>query len=736
MIPMRLHKRLSAMQWRRSKRFLRQSAVTSLLALIALTLWTYKDLKHLPDLGSGGAVSKPQLLDRHGRPLTVTYENSWNLHHRLALHQVPELLQAAFVMSEDKNFFTHRGIDWWARFSAAWQNIRARKVVRGASTISEQVVRMLHPRPRTSWSRWLEGFEAQQLEKRNSKARILEWYLNQVPYAAQRRGVLQSARYYFDRDLETLSTKETLALAVMVRAPAYLDPRKNPGAVDREVKHLALRLQTAGRLSAWQIAALDQEELKTPADAEPVDVRHFARYVYQHSTFASPAVHTTLDLDLQRTSQQILDQQLRYLRPRQVDNAALLVVDNQRNAVRAWVVGYSAATEKRAQDYDALLIPRQPGSALKPFVYALALRRGWTPATMIDDSPLRESVGWGLHTYHNYSHRHYGPISLRKALANSLNIPAVRTIQYVGAENFLKTLHTLGIQSLDQHPNMYGDGLALGNGEVTLFELVQAYTVLARRGRFAPLRVRADITAGPEDRRVFSEEISSLMGHILSDANARQLEFGDGSLLELPVQTAVKTGTSSDYHDAWALGYNYRYTVGVWMGNLNNRPMKEVTGSSGPALVLRSVMAELTRYEDARPLYFSRCLVRQAVCNNSGLLSDGRCDSHDEWFVPGHLPARQVAVEEPIRIRWPSDGLQMAMDPRIPDTEESFEFQLSQGTAIQKVQWLLNGRLIAQTTAPTLLWHLQRGRHTLQARVWPQHQAIPAESQTVHFMVK
>jgi penicillin-binding protein 1C len=729
-------KRIGAMPWKQPKHCLRLSAAMSLITLLALTFWTYRDLRPLPDLGAAGPVSKPQLLDRYGRPLTVTYETQWNLHDRLALHQVPELLQAAFVMSEDKKFFTHRGVDWWARFSAAWQNLRAGKAVRGASTISEQVVRMLHPRPRTLWSRWLEGFEARRLERRNSKSRILEWYLNQVPYAAQRRGVLQAARYYFDRDPETLSTKETLALAVIVRAPAYLNPRKKASAVDRAAKHLAVRLQRAGRLSAWQIAALDREELKPAVPAEPVGVRHFARYVYGQSAWSTPAVRTTLDLDLQRAAQQILDQQMRFLRPRHVDNAALLVVDNRRNEVRAWVVGHCSVTGDRAQDYDAVRVPRQPGSALKPFVYALALARGWTPATMIDDSPLRESVGWGLHTYHNYSHRHYGSISLRKALANSLNIPAVKAIQYVGAGNFLETLHTLGIQSLDQHPDMYGDGLALGNGEITLFELVQAYAVLARRGRFTPLRVLADNTAGPEDRRVFSEEITSLLGNILSDAQARQLEFGDGSLLDLPVQTAVKTGTSSDYRDAWALGYNYRYTVGIWMGNLNNRPMKEVTGSSGPALVLRSVFAELTRYEDARPLYFSRRLERATVCNNSGLLSDGRCDSHDEWFVPDHLPARQVAGAEPIRIRWPSEGLQMAMDPRIPDADEAFEFQLNHGAGIQKVDWLLNGRLIARTAEPTFLWPLQRGRHTLQARVWPQHQARPTESQTVHFMVK
>ena len=208
----------------------------------------------------------------------------------------------------------------------------------------------------------------------------------------------------------------------------------------------------------------------------------------------------------------------------------------------------------------------------------MALEKGWTAATLINDSPLAKPVGFGLHTYSNYSRTHYGVLPLRDALGNSLNIPAIRTIQFVGIENFLKCLRQLGIRSLQQHPNYYGDGLALGNGEITLLELVQAYAALASQGIYYPLKKIMDKEIPTESaRRVFSSEVTSLIGNILSDSDARGLEFGHGGLLNIPIQTAIKTGTSSDYRDAWAIGFNHRYTIGIWMGNLDHTAMNGIT---------------------------------------------------------------------------------------------------------------------------------------------------------------
>lgn len=720
------------------KRVLRTSIAAFLLAASLLFIATWASLKPVPELSTVVAETfKPQLLDRNGIALTTTYQNKWNQHDTTPLHDIPLLLQRAFITSEDKRFFEHDGIDWQARLHALWQNLSALRIKRGASTISEQVVRMLYPRPRTVWSRWLEGFEARRLEAIHNKAEILEFYLNQVPYAGQSRGVAQAAKFYFDRDLSTLTEKEMLALAVMVRSPTYFNAHNNPDVVERYAMRLAERMRQNLSVDRPTRDRLDRQNLYGSRAYEPVKVEHFARYIFGRISGGPSRVQTTIDSAIQGHAQRILDQRLDLLDDKNIDNAALLVVDHSSNEVLAWVIGNSESENETGAAYDAVLTPRQPGSTLKPFVYALALTQGWTAATLIDDSPLSESVGHGLHTYHNYSRMHYGKLSLREALGNSLNIPAVKALQFVGSATFLDILRQLGISSLDQHPDYYGDGLALGNGEISLFELVQAYSTLARGGIFEPLLVTLDVAVEEAPRQVFSEPVAALIGHILSDPDARRLEFS-GNLLNLPIQTAVKTGTSSDYRDAWAVGYDHRFVVGVWMGNLKGEPMNEITGSTGPALVLRSLFSELNRNQDTRPLLFSPLLVKSPVCIDTGFIASGDCPKRDEWFIPDmfpNTPTENLSAQE-IRIRRPHNGLQMALDPRIPDELEAFSFQLSQQENIEQVDWYLNGTLIARSNSSTYNWPLQRGRHALVAKVRRLDSDEYDQTQTVEFLVK
>ena len=450
-------------------------------------------------------------------------------------------------------------------------------------------------------------------------------------------------------------------------------------------------------------------------------------------------LRTTLSAPLQQEIQDILDHRLRDLKRRGVQNGAVLAVDHQKNEILAWVNGGSV-DEVQDSWIDPVVTPRQPGSTLKPFLYALALEKGWTTATLVEDLPLAAPVGHVLHTFHNYSRTHYGPLPLRYALGNSLNTPAVRTIQYVGVHNFLRCLENLGIHSLHRHPDYYGEGLALGNGEITLLELVRAYTVLASRGVYRPLKTIMD----DEDRahkgvRVFSTETASLMGNILSDPDARRLEFGQGSLLRFPVQTAVKTGTSSDYRDAWAVGYNDRFTVGVWVGNLDHQATHGVTGASGPALVLRSVFAELNRNRQTQALFLSPQLVKVDICRETAQPFDDRCSSVSEWFVPGTEPRSKLSPRPDIKqpyLQRPTHGLQLAMDPRIPDNHEAFQFQMANLPENATVDWYVDGKLLATTPTRNYLWPLARGTHLAMARVWTPDDASPMETARVNFMVK
>ena len=436
----------------------------------------------------------------------------------------------------------------------------------------------------------------------------------------------------------------------------------------------------------------------------------------------------------------MLDERMSFLASRRVANGAVLVVDHVTGEVLAWVVAGGGGEEGPKSYIDAVTTPRQPGSALKPFLYALALDNGWTAAEIIDDAPLSESTSGGLHSYQNYSRRFYGDVALRDALGNSLNIPALKTLQHVGTEPYLRTLASLGFEGLTSHPDFYGDGIALGSGAVTLLELVQAYAALANGGVQRPVSTRFDGAAGGGARRVYSAEAASLVANILADADARALEFGRDSVLAFPVQTAVKTGTSSDFRDAWALGFNYRYTVGAWMGNLDQTPTDGVTGSTGPALLLRSVFAELTRDAATRPLYLASKLVRAAVCVPMPLRdsASGECLRRDEWFVAGTEPsavgAAARAPNAPIRLRQPTPGLQLAYDPRLPAEAQMFEFALQGVDAADRVRWIVDGREIERAGA-TYRWGVTRGDHRVAATVW-QHGALVASLSETAFHVK
>jgi penicillin-binding protein 1C len=336
--------------------------------------------------------------------------------------------------------------------------------------------------------------------------------------------------------------------------------------------------------------------------------------------------------------------------------------------------------------------------------------------------------------FHNYSHVHYGPLRLREALGNSLNIPAVKTLRFVGQDRFLDRLHALGLTSLSQHPDFYGDGLALGNGEVTVFEMAQAYAALARGGRFLPLTA----IAGPEPAaqvQVMPPEIAALIGNILADPEARMREFGRG--LQFPIETAIKTGTSSDYRDAWAIAFDYRHTVAAWMGNLDGTATNGITGAVGPAMLLRSVFSELNRNQETRGLPMSRALVAYRICRRDGRAADSSCESTTEWFTPGTgpEPSRAPPAAE-YRLLQPTPGLQVAHDPRIPPEFEALPMTIAAVPGLRRVDWYVDGREVGTTGGGTYAWPLSRGSHEVWSRIWDRQSAAPHATEVIRFRVR
>jgi penicillin-binding protein 1C len=699
----------------------------------------------VPDFHAVAAsIQTRRIVDRHMEPLSVSYTPRWNTDERVALHAVPDLLRETFLLSEDRRFFSHGGVDWRARGGALWQNLRHGRTVRGASTLTEQTIRILHPRPRTLWSKWVEGWEAMALDRAVSKAALLEFYLNQVPYAANRRGVAQAARYYFDRSLETLTPVETLALVVLARAPSGYDLYRDPRRIEKRIAALADRAADAGLLDEKTRVQIHAARLTPRPASAPVEARHFARYVRLQGV-GSPsgaAIRTTLDAGLQTQVQTLLDRRMDALARRKARNGAALVVDRRSGEILAWVVAGATRHPEDAPppppgaEIDPVTAPRQPGSALKPFLYAAAIEKGWSAATMIDDSPLAEAIGAGLHRFRNYSGDHYGPLPLREALGNSLNIPALRTIRYVGTQAYLDTLHDLGFETLDRGAAIYDEGLALGDGEVTLLALVQAYTVLANGGVFRPLRFTTADDGGPV-RRVYRPETADLIANILSDASARAMEFGTDSVLNLPVQTAAKTGTSTGYRDAWVAGFDDRYVVGIWMGNLDRTPMDEVTGSTGPALTLRGIFALLNRDGKTRALTLSPRLHPRQICTRPPK-TDGSCPLRTEWFADA-APSDGAFLRpapRPLELVRPTQGLNIARNPRIPEAFQKFRFELAGFETGDKALWTLDGRILEHTQGPTVLWPLEKGAHSLSVQVSRTDEAQPRILPPVRFVVK
>lgn len=479
-----------------------------------------------------------------------------------------------------------------------------------------------------------------------------------------------------------------------------------------------MRMRRRGVITDTELRAVRRSPLAAaPAPGLPVVAGAFVGFVgfvrsrIRALGLRAPQFTTTLDPQLQRFVQRTLATRLAALRHRGVRNAAALVVDNRRGAVLAW----ASAPAASAFDLDPLVTPRSPGSTLKPFLYSLALQQlGWQPYTVLRDGPLSTRLGNGVHYYHNYSYRYYGKVSLRYALGNSLNIPAVETAEAVGVARFIRLLGRLGVTCLTRPANYYGPAVAIGDGPVSLYELVQAYSALARHGRYLPLRV---LRGQPEPApvAVLRPEVASVMASILSDPNARSAEFGPDSVLDLPLPTAVKTGTSSDYRDAFTVGFDNRYTVGVWVGRLKGGDMDRITGSAGAALVLRSIFAHLRATRPYAGLWRSPGLRLVRRCERIG---PGPCVEREDWRVPAEMPPQtEAAAARPLSIAQPAAGEVLAIDPRIPLADQVYTFQLGGVRRLSAVSWYLDGRRLGRTDSAELRWRLARGSHELSARV-------------------
>ncbi len=656
----------------------------------------------------------------------------------VALADVSPALRTAMVLSEDKRFYEHSGVDWRAVSAAAWGNLWNTKT-RGASTLSMQLAGLLdedwraNAGGRSLTQKIGQTVSAQVLETRWRKDQILEAYLNLVPFRGEIVGIDALSRTLFGKAAHGLDEREAAIAAALVRAPnaktaqvtqracGVLKTIQAPAKVDCDGLDL---FATA----ALQRKAFDASEGIAPhlarrlisVRAEPVKAM---RGKTSTSTSSVRTATSTLRAPLQRFAVQTLSQQLRELRGRHVEDGAIVVLDNATGEVLAWVG--SSGELSSAAEVDGVLALRQPGSTLKPFLYAQAIaEKRMTAASLLDDSPANIQTAGGLYIPQNYDHQFKGLVSARTALGASLNVPAVRTLVMVSPDAFQKQLAAVGIP-LKESGDYYGYSLALGSSEVSLLSLANAYRTLANGGRYsATSLVRKP---KPEFKPALDPGAAFIVTDIMADPLARARTFGTDSILTTRFWTAVKTGTSKDMRDNWAMGFSQRYTVGVWVGNSGGAPMWDVSGTSGAAPIWAALMNYLHRAEPSRAPTPPAGLVLARTQFGNQLEA-----SRDEWFVKGteqalfainsiadgahSKPARgqkrikNAAPEDEIapRITAPTSGTIIALDPDIPPTRQRVSFS-AQG---HNLRWVMDGKPFAR--GEQTQWLPWPGRHVVQ----------------------
>lgn len=608
-----------------------------------------------------------QILDRNGRVLYEILDPDTGRHRSISLEEIPPYLRQATIATEDATFYSNPGVDVWAIARAAWINLRGGEVLAGGSTITQQVARTLLMSPaersqRTLWRKLKESFLAYRLARHLSKDQVLELYLNQVYYGNLAYGVEAAAQTYFGKPARELDLAECALLAGLPQSPATYNPLANLRAAKERQRVVLGLMVKQGYITEEQVAEAEGEVLHFAASPFPIAAPHFVMYVRERLAAVLPEdvlragglrVYTTLDLDAQRAAEDAVRRHLTKLAERKpgepdhnVRNAAVVALVPQTGDILAMVGSPDYFNAEIDGAVNATLALRQPGSAIKPLTYAAAFARDYSPATMLVDTREAFTTKEGdPYVPLNYDLRFHGPVLLRQALACSYNLIAVKVLQHVGIDALIETARALGITSLDDSER-WGLALTLGGGEVSLLELTQAYAAFANGGQV--VRARAILRVEDAQGRVLaswepatprqgvSPQVAFLISDVLSDNTARAPAFGEDSPLRLSRPAAAKTGTTTDWRDNWTVGYTPNLAVGVWVGNADNSPMRDVSGITGAAPIWHDVMETLLRGLPVTGFTPPEGVVRVEICADSGLLPNPDCPHRRlEWFIRG-----------------------------------------------------------------------------------------------------
>lgn len=647
-------------------------------ALAAVSLATLIGEAHFDE----GDFLRPQqslrVTDRNGNPLRITRPDG-DARRWLPLEEIPDHVIDAFLAAEDARFFEHNGVDWAATTRAVVNTVVPGRPRSGASTISQQTIKLVYGRPHGRWSKPLEILRARALEAHFSKERILEEYLNRIPFGDRIVGLPWASEAYFGKPPAELTIGEAALLAGVPQAPSVTEPRRHLARARRRQATILRRLRDLRRIDDTEHrAALERtpriRTKRRPWHAPRFVDRTLGRYRSGTAMPENRTLRTSLHLPLQHRTEERLRRSVHRLLPRGVTNGAAMLVDHHSGEVLAYVGAARREEGAPGAALDLLQSRRQPGSTLKPFAFNLFFRQGGTAASMLEDIPraMRDGSGAIFDTA-NYDGQPRGPVRAREALASSLNLAALDVVRRTRPRPFAEELQRLGFRDRRLRAPTIGAGLVLGGIEVSPEELLRAYAALARGGASMPLRTFPSASISEAPPRAPETEVTA---SILRDGDARAQAFGR-SLEDLAGGPfALKTGTSTGWRDAWSVAFDDRHTVVVWLGDPQGRPLAEVSGFEAAAPLAAALLGDAKGMfgdpYDAQPAAPRPALVTLAVCPLSGARATPRCPGRiQERFLPTALPEHRCPFHSEGGLHLPPRFRRWAEDTGLHPSGES-----------------------------------------------------------------
>lgn len=679
----------------------------------------------------------------------LLFESSGNLGRQevVTLDKIPKELIDAVIITEDERFYKHPGVDPIAILRAVFQNVSSGEIISGASTIPQQLARFTVISPQTPAKlsvirKIKESLMAIRLSFSVSKNKVLEDYLNNMHFGRSNFGVQSASRLYFGKDVSTLSLAQAATLAGMIANPSKYDPVLHPETAMIRRNGILKKMYQKKLIETENYERALEEPLPTKLTEVEYNAPHAVELAISEveklelSGDDGYSIYTTIDLGWYKLTKRIASQKVEQLKiVHDLTNAAVVILENDTGRILSLLGSVDYFDENIQGKNNMALALRQPGSSIKPITYAASFQEEIaTPGTPIDDFPkvYLTKKGEGF-LPHNYDGQYRGRVLVREALASSYNLPAVEMLERVGIENFLNLAHQMGITSM-KDVERYDLALTLGGGEVNLLELTNMYATFARGGKWIPTQLVAKVTDNEGKiiyladtsvfRAVLDEEVAWLVTDILSDKKARIPTFGEKNALSLSKPAAVKTGTTTDWHDNWTVGYTPDYTVGVWVGNSDNRPMREISGITGAAPIWNGIFEELLKFSDSREFVKPEGISEVEICAWDGLLPGDACaERYWESFIKGTEPIEVSTLK--LKPEYKS-GVVQIINPKQGAiyeigavNNETIVFETSKRGEPGSLEWILDGEEITcqGRTENSCSWHPVVGEHILSVNL-------------------